>query len=433
MSLENFAKTRKSQKKESSDGESSGIFRMDTLTDQVAKFNSPQKPSNVSADVEHVEGMVIEVPIEQLITETQVRGDFNDILELAKSIETIGLLQYPVVIPNEEGKYLLLTGERRVRAHKYLEKEKIKVVVHPEKVVDDQRVLIQLTENIQRSELTPFEIASGIDFLVSQGMKKKDVAERLGYNTSLVSHYNNIFNCHPIIKKLYQDKLVTDLQAMGMIQKALSVSENSTLDFCEEAIKNGTEIYRRDAQKFLAGLNSIEAAKKTEEIEAYLNTGLQAGEEFEDGELLSTDQAVEEPHCDGGDEVEHHNEDANVPDEDQKSLTLDSDETSENGIEPQSSRESVPNDVGLLEQSESSKDVLSPDLPPYKKVAASEIEVLVQWKDKIAKLSLDMISTDDDRYLFVKVKESNEEGDEVYVVYSAHRDDVQIIGVDELK
>jgi len=77
--------------------------------------------------------------------------------ELAESISSTGMIQ-PIhvrVDPKDRDRYLVVAGERRLRACKQLERDEIDAIVLTEKIEQ-----IQLIENIQREDLTPLEEAN---------------------------------------------------------------------------------------------------------------------------------------------------------------------------------------------------------------------------------------------------------------------------------
>lgn len=73
------------------------------------------------------------IPIDSIVINQDnifnVNDDEDSIIELAKNIEENGLLHNIVVAETEPNKYLLISGERRTRAYKYLGRDKIKATV----------------------------------------------------------------------------------------------------------------------------------------------------------------------------------------------------------------------------------------------------------------------------------------------------------------
>ncbi len=97
----------------------------------------------------------------------QPRKTFNQeaLQELSESISRHGLLQPIVVIEKDDG-YLLVAGERRLRAHKLAGLETIKVVVADVDIDDVKLRELALIENIQREDLNAIELAHSYDELI---------------------------------------------------------------------------------------------------------------------------------------------------------------------------------------------------------------------------------------------------------------------------
>ena len=119
----------------------------------------------------------------------QPRTKFDDeaLGALAESIAEIGLLQ-PIVVRDTEMGYVLVAGERRLRAAKRAGLSEIPAVIRS--VDDDAGSLIQaLVENVQREDLTPLEEAAAYQQMLDDfGMTHAAVAERVGKSRSAISN-----------------------------------------------------------------------------------------------------------------------------------------------------------------------------------------------------------------------------------------------------
>jgi len=87
------------------------------------------------------------------------------LLELSESILHHGLLQPIVVIEKDDG-YLLVAGERRLRAHKLAGLETIKAVIADVDIDEAKLRELALLENIQRENLNAMELAHSYDELL---------------------------------------------------------------------------------------------------------------------------------------------------------------------------------------------------------------------------------------------------------------------------
>ena len=112
----------------------------------------------------------------------QPRRIFDDLAleELAASITEVGVLQPLVVSEAEDGGYILLAGERRLRASRLAGLASVPVVVRPD--MGEERLLSDaLVENIQREQLRPLEEAAAYQELVDAfGLTHAQIAERVG-------------------------------------------------------------------------------------------------------------------------------------------------------------------------------------------------------------------------------------------------------------
>ena len=109
------------------------------------------------------------VPVETIIpNRLQPRTVFDEgkLRELSDSIKEQGIIQPLVVSPQDNGKYELIAGERRLRASRIAGLEEVPVFI---KDVDDENLLaISLLENIQREDLNPIEEAGAYEELIKQ-------------------------------------------------------------------------------------------------------------------------------------------------------------------------------------------------------------------------------------------------------------------------
>lgn len=116
----------------------------------------------------------------------QPRRDFKpeQLKALANSIKEHGVLQ-PIVVTKDGNKYRIVAGERRWRASKIAELEKIPAIV---RTLDAQnRLELSLIENVQREDLNAIETATAYAKLKTQfNMTSEEVAHRVGKSETAV-------------------------------------------------------------------------------------------------------------------------------------------------------------------------------------------------------------------------------------------------------
>jgi ParB family chromosome partitioning protein len=132
----------------------------------------------------------------------QTRSKFpeEELEELAESIKTHGVIQPIVVRPGTEARYVLITGERRMRASKLAGKEKIPAIVRH--VSDQQAAEMTVIENLQRQDLNCMDQASAFAKL-SQDFKmtQEQIGDRVGLSRESVSNYMRLLRLPPNVKQ----------------------------------------------------------------------------------------------------------------------------------------------------------------------------------------------------------------------------------------
>jgi ParB family chromosome partitioning protein len=129
---------------------------------------------------------IIEVELAELQPNSdQPRRTFDKegLRELAGSIDRHGLLQPITVKEAEGGGYIIVAGERRVRAHQLLGRETIFAIVTTGSPDE-----ISLIENIQREDLDPLEEAEAMARLMrSHGYTQEELGRVIGKRQNTVS------------------------------------------------------------------------------------------------------------------------------------------------------------------------------------------------------------------------------------------------------
>lgn len=91
--------------------------------------------------------------------------DSTALKELSESIKTYGLLQ-PIIVYEDDDRYVLIAGERRLRASKMAGLEKIKTIIAE---IETKKLReLALIENIQREDLNAIELALSYRELIDE-------------------------------------------------------------------------------------------------------------------------------------------------------------------------------------------------------------------------------------------------------------------------
>jgi len=133
----------------------------------------------------------------------QPRREFHQdtLEELKKSIRENGLIQPITVRQTKAGIFELVSGERRWRAVKELGIREIPAYVL--QIDSDEKMLeLALTENLQREDLNPIEIALGYQRLIDEcNLTQEKVAEKVGKDRATVANFLRLLKLPAPIQK----------------------------------------------------------------------------------------------------------------------------------------------------------------------------------------------------------------------------------------
>lgn len=119
----------------------------------------------------------------------QPRDDFShgNLEDLVNSIKEHGILEPLLVTKKTDGRYELISGERRLRAAKILNLKQVPAIVR--KAEDLEKLELALIENLQRQDLNSIEEAEGYKQLMdSFGLTQEETAKRVGKSREAVAN-----------------------------------------------------------------------------------------------------------------------------------------------------------------------------------------------------------------------------------------------------
>jgi ParB family chromosome partitioning protein len=166
-------------------------------TAEAVRFPTSVAPDEVIsiqavADDRIVGNRVVHLPMELIEKNPyQPRHVFDEdtLIELRDSIKEHGVVQPVVVRPAaEEGRYILVLGERRLRASRMAGKETVPALVR--RLSPQQAAEMTVLENVVREDLNPIEQANAYKIL-SQEFKltQVQIAQRIGVSRETVANY----------------------------------------------------------------------------------------------------------------------------------------------------------------------------------------------------------------------------------------------------
>ncbi len=134
-----------------------------------------------------------QIPVEKInVNPLQPREDFDQekLKELADSIRLNGLIQ-PITVKKSGEEYLLISGERRLRAVKLVGLEKIPAFIYEGNSGTKENLLeLALIENIQREDLNPMELSDSYNKLAEEyNLTQEQIAEKVSKQRSTVANF----------------------------------------------------------------------------------------------------------------------------------------------------------------------------------------------------------------------------------------------------
>ena len=194
--------------------------------------------------------------------ESQPRKSFDDekIMELAESIKSNGIIQ-PLILRKDKDEYIIVAGERRWRAAKYIGIKEIPAVIMD--LTEKQILEISLIENIQREDLNSIEEAIAYKKLITDfDLTQEQLSKRIGKSRVAISNTMRLLNLSEDVQQYIIEGVISEghgrallaitdskLQcelAQNVIDDKLSVRE---LEFLIRKLKTKSEPSKSKAKK----------------------------------------------------------------------------------------------------------------------------------------------------------------------------------------
>jgi ParB family transcriptional regulator, chromosome partitioning protein len=198
----------------------------------------------------------------------QPRSKFDEdsLQELADSIREIGIIQPITVRVVENGKYQLITGERRYRAARINRLSTIPAYI---RYADDKNMLeMALVENIQREDLDAIEVAISYQRLIEEcNLTQESLSERVGKKRATIANYLRLVRLPAEVQLAIKDRILS----MGHARALLSLEDpKQQLNVFEQAIGNDLSVRKVEelVRKSLAGESDKKEAK-VDDIKEY--------------------------------------------------------------------------------------------------------------------------------------------------------------------
>lgn len=227
-----------------------GLEALFSIYDEQQEVEQVVADKKVSAPTVKVEKQVVsgvnEIDINLIYPNpNQPRKTFDAeaLNELATSIKTHGVIQPIVVNDDNNGKYMIIAGERRYRASKIAGLIKVPCVI--KNYTERQIKEIAIIENLQREDLNPIEAARAIKQLMDEySFTQEVVADRIGLSRSNIANTLRLLQlCPEVIELVEKNQL-----SAGHARTLVVVNDiNNQIKFARQAIDKKMSV--RDLEK----------------------------------------------------------------------------------------------------------------------------------------------------------------------------------------
>jgi ParB family chromosome partitioning protein len=187
------------------------------------------------ADVSSLAAELSYIPLSKIEPNPdQPRKEFDEetLAELAQSIKENGII-VPLTVIKENGKYILIAGERRYRAAKSVGLKDVPAYI---RIATKKEVMeMALVENIQREDLNAIEIALSLKGLIEEcNLTQEQMSERIGKNRSTITNYLRLLKLPAEV----QLALKNDAISMGHARCLINLeSESEQIEIMKKIIE----------------------------------------------------------------------------------------------------------------------------------------------------------------------------------------------------
>jgi ParB family chromosome partitioning protein len=190
------------------------------------------------------------------------RFDRGELVELAASIQEVGIIQ-PLIVTEAEirGHFVLIAGERRLQAARLAGLTTVPAIVR--EATDRQMLELALVENVQRADLNPVETAIAYRQLVEDfRMSHDDIARQVGKSRVAVTNTLRLLNVTMPVLQAILDRKITEGHARALLGLASEPAQEAAL---KVVLKNGYTVRQTEEMvRRRTGKNPIPGPKKPE-------------------------------------------------------------------------------------------------------------------------------------------------------------------------
>lgn len=220
---------------------------------------------------------VLQVPLSKIVPNPyQPRKEFESeaLSELADSIHQYGVLQPLLVAPGKDGTYILIAGERRLRASIMAGLGTVPVIVS--EYTTQQIAEIALIENLQRKDLHYLEEAEGYEKLVNTfHLTQESMAIRVGKKQSTIANKLRLLRLPVSVRNKLHDSKLTERHARVLLKLENEETQKAVL---QKVLKGNLNVRQTEAlvEKTLKENGKLDKKKPriviVNDVRIYLNS-----------------------------------------------------------------------------------------------------------------------------------------------------------------
>ena len=184
---------------------------------------------------------ILRIPVDMIEPnpfQPRMSFDQDALEELAESIRTLGLIQPITVRRKSDGRFQIISGERRFRASQIVGMDMIPAYIRD---TNDQGMLeMAIVENIQREDLDPIEVAMSYQRLIEEcHLTQEQMAVRVGKKRASVTNFLRLLKLPAKI----QHDLKVGLLSVGHAKVLLGVEDIRLQEYlCDLVIKEDMSV-----------------------------------------------------------------------------------------------------------------------------------------------------------------------------------------------
>ena len=212
------------------------------------------------------------IPISEIVpNRSQPRKHFDptELEGLACSIKENGVIQ-PITVKKRGNGFELISGERRLRASAMAGLTRIPAIVLS--ATEEESAVFALIENLQRSDLNPFETAAAIKALITEwGVTQEEASKRLSMSQPALANKLRLLSLSSFEQELIIDSELTERHARALLKLPCATDRLCAIEEIRKRKLNVTQTERM-INEFLSHKKRKKPIIYVKDVRLFVNT-----------------------------------------------------------------------------------------------------------------------------------------------------------------